>query len=77
MGLPSSQTKIWGKSVQRFLNYDRANRDYNFIYIDTLIVPLKRIETKRRKIKQQVKGNTYNKRDSHDSHMKIWKWNLI
>ena len=34
MGLPSSPIKIWGKSVQGFLSYDRTNkiinRDYNF-----------------------------------------------
>ena len=36
--LPSSQIKIWRKSVQGSLSYDRTNkktnRDYNFIYID-------------------------------------------
>ena len=42
MGLPSSPIKIWGKSVQWFLSYDRTNkhtdrqtnRDYNFINKD-------------------------------------------
>ena len=45
VGLPISPIKIWGKSVQGFLSYDRTNkqtdwqtdrltnRDYNFIYI--------------------------------------------
>ena len=34
VGLLSSPIKIWGKSIQGFLSYDRTNRDYNFIYID-------------------------------------------
>ena len=37
--LPSFPIKIWGKSVQEFLSYDRKNkqtsRDYNFIYVNT------------------------------------------
>ena len=32
--LPRSPIKIWGKSVQGLLSYDRTNIDYNFIYID-------------------------------------------
>ena len=40
MVLPRSAIKIWGKSVEGFLRYDRTNkqinRDYNFIYIDIL-----------------------------------------
>ena len=50
MAIPSSPMKIWGKSVNMFLSYDRTNkqtnRDYNFIYIDIdytiiqLITPL-------------------------------------
>jgi len=38
VALPRSPTKVWGKSVNGFLSYDRinkqTNRDYNFIYID-------------------------------------------
>ena len=38
--LPSSPIKIWGKSVEGFLSYDRTNkhtnRYYNFIFIDIL-----------------------------------------
>ena len=40
--VPSSPIKIWGKSVLRFIRYDRAykqtNRDYNFIYWDIFYV---------------------------------------
>ena len=42
MGLSSSPIKIWDKSVQGYLIYDRTNkqtnRDYNFIYIDVSAV---------------------------------------
>ena len=38
VGLPSSPIKIWGKSVQSFLSYDRTNKKisnkYNFIFKD-------------------------------------------
>ena len=42
VGLQSFPIKIWGKSVQGFLSYDRTtkqtnehpNRDYNFIFLD-------------------------------------------
>ena len=40
--LPTSNTKIWGKPVNRLLSYDRsykqtANKDYCFTYIDNIV----------------------------------------